>query len=255
VLDAVEPGANGQQEWFGADGLARIEAMEQWHFWFVGRRARLDRLLGDFLATPRTILDVGCGTGSMLERLDGRHRLAGVDLRLDGLNRAAARTDGALLVHADAADLPFRDGVFDLVLLLDVLEHMDDRAALREARRVLRPGGLAAIIVPALPWLWSGRDRVAVHLRRYTRTSLATTVRDAGLDVASLGYFQFLLFPLFAGARLLRRGADGPAGLEETPPRALNTALSAVNRFEAALAQRVRLPFGSSLVALARKPL
>ena len=143
VLEALDPAGNGQPQQFGPDRLARIEAMGQWHFWFAGRRARLDRLLGELLRTPRTILDVGCGTGLMLELLDRRHRLVGTDLLLEGLSLAATRNPDALLVRADATDLPFQENAFDLILLLDVLEHLDDTLALREARRVLRPGGLA----------------------------------------------------------------------------------------------------------------
>jgi len=254
VLEALDPAGNGQPQQFGPDRLARIEAMGQWHFWFAGRRARLDRLLGELLRTPRTILDVGCGTGLMLELLDRRHRLVGTDLLLEGLSLAATRNPDALLVRADATDLPFQENAFDLILLLDVLEHLDDTLALREARRVLRPGGLAAITVPALPWLCSGRDRAAGHLRRYTRASLTGAVTDAGLELDSVAYFQFLLFPLVLASRALRRRADAPAELEEAPPRPVNAVLSAVNRFEAALTAEVSVPVGSSLVALCRKP-
>jgi SAM-dependent methyltransferase len=254
ALDALEPASNGLPERFGPDRLERIEAMGQRHFWFAGRRARVERLLQDFLRTPRTIHDIGCGTGLTLRTFDRKHRLAGTDRLLEGVERAAERNPDALLVRADVADLPFRDGAFDLVLLLDVIEHVDDGAALAEARRVLRRAGLAAITVPALPWLWSGRDRAAGHLRRYTRASLAGAIEGAGLEVRSLGYYQFLLFPLVAGARLVRRGSDSPAELEETPPGALNTILSRVNSFEATLAAKVPVPFGSSLVALCSRP-
>jgi SAM-dependent methyltransferase len=251
-IDAV--GSARQVEGFSLDRLERIRDMERWHFWFAGRRARLDRLLRRQLATPRLILDVGCGTGLMLELLGRQHRVVGTDLRGEGLRELAERDPTAWLVRADATMLPFRDEVFDLVLLLDVLEHLPDGVVLAEVRRVLRPGGLLAVTVPALPGLWSGRDRAAGHLRRYTRRGLERLLLDGGLEVEALGFYQFFLLPLMVLTRLISRSKDRPADLEERPPPRLNRLLAAVNRFEAALADRVPMPVGSSLLALARKP-
>lgn len=252
LLDAAGPQA--EPAGFPLERLERIREMERWHFWFAGRRARLDRLLRAYLATPRLVLDVGCGTGLTLEQLAGPHRVVGTDLRDEGLRALRERDEGAWVVRADATALPFRDGVFDLVLLLDVLEHVPDAAALAEARRVARPGGLVAVSVPALPRLWSGRDRAAGHLRRYTRRGLERLLRDGGLAVEALGYYQFFLLPLVVLSRLSNRSSDRPVELEERPPRALNRVFTAINRAEAALADIVPPPLGSSLIAVARRP-
>jgi SAM-dependent methyltransferase len=232
--------------------LARIGELEGWHFWFAGRRVLVERLLERSVPPGEPVLDVGCGTGSMVRSLGERgYRVAGLDLVLPRLHVSGdGRLPAARLMQGSATAVPVRDASVSGVLLLDVLEHVDDRAALLEVSRVLRPGGAAVITVPAMPFLWSHRDVAAGHLRRYTRASLVRAVREAGLRLEELRFYQFLLFPLVLASRLLGRRPES----EEHPPPRLNRALSAVARAEARWGDRVRWPWGSSLVAVARKP-
>lgn len=237
---------------FTSERLAQLARMEQWHFWFVGRRALVDGLLDRHGIGPELrILDLGCGTGLMLRRLEARGcQVVGVDMRPEGLRHLAATSP---VVQADATRLPFTADSFDALLLLDIVEHVDDRALLAEVRRVLRPGGVAVLTVPAFPWLWSYRDQAAGHLRRYTRRRLVDTLAQAGLVVREVRYYQFFLFPAVVLARWLGRRGAAVRDAEERPGGALNAVLARLNHMEARLGRYVPWPWGSSLAALCVK--
>lgn len=174
----------------------------------------------------------------------------------DPAARAIAGTRSGLAVRAGAlpADLPVPDGAYDLVALLDVLEHVEeDRASLAALGRKLAPGGRLLITVPAMPWLWSSHDEAHHHKRRYTRTGLGGTIAAAGLEVEQIGYFNALLFPLAVATRVLKAAVGGRAGDDELPPRPVNALLHAVFASERHLIGRASLPFGLSLFAIARR--
>jgi len=249
---SAEPGTGDLR--FDGARLAKIRELEAWHFWFVGRRELVRGLLARHLGpAPQRLLDVGCGTGHLAgELLAAGHRVTAVDRLPEALAAARADTRDVGLLRADAGRLPLRSGAFDAVTMLDVLEHVDDAAALVELRRVLRPGGVLVLTVPAAPWLWSHRDRAAGHLRRYTRKSLAAALAAGGFEPLELGPYQCALFPVVAASRLLGRRGPGLRDAEERPPALLNTALAWINRREAALGP-ARLPFGSSLAAACRR--
>jgi SAM-dependent methyltransferase len=175
----------------------------------------------------------------------------GVDALPDAVERARRTCPEARVELADVTALPFEPGSFDGAVLLDVLEHVDDRRALAEVARVLRPGGFVAVSVPACPRLWSRRDELAGHLRRYTRERLVSRLAEAGLAVEKLTYYQLVLFPLFALTRVLARMWPAWVEREERIPSRLDRVLAALNRAEARLAAWVSLPYGSSLVAIA----
>jgi len=229
--------------------------MEQWHFWFVGRRALVDRLAHQYLDRDvHRVFDLGCGTGLTVELLRRRgYTVVGMDQRPEGLRSARGRTPEGLLVQGEAIRLPFASSCLDAVFILDVLEHVDDRAALVEVRRVLRPFGQVILTVPAFPQLWSYRDEAAGHRRRYTRAQLARLLEESGLLPETVRYYQFLLFPLVVLFRLAGRKSALPRDLEERPLPALNALMSLINRFEIALGAVVRWPWGSSLSAVCRK--
>jgi SAM-dependent methyltransferase len=236
------------------DRLARLAELEGRHFWFAGRAALVGELLRATLLEPATVLDAGCGNGRLLAALaaDG-HRAIGVDLLADGLDRARRWAPGACVARASVDRLPFADMAFDAVVLLDVLEHVDDRAALAEVRRVLRRRGALIVSVPAGPWLWSYRDEDAGHLRRYSRAGLRGLLADEGFGVERLRSYQALLLPVLAVARLRGRRSPALRDLEERPPPLVNGALGRVTSAELALGRVLPLPWGSSIVAMAGK--
>lgn len=240
---------------FSVERLSRLARLERGHFWFVGRRELVKRLLRKYLGKKgRLVLDLGCGTGLMLEILIRQgHRVVGLDRLRQGLYATRQALPVSWLLQAEATQLPFQENVFDTVLLLDVLEHADDRALLAEIQRVLQAGGWAVIAVPAMPWLWSYRDAAAGHLRRYTRQQLLRVLTDAQLQVQETHYYQCLLFPLLVLSRLFGRRSPRLRDFEEQPPRILNAVMTWMNRLETRLSDTIPWPWGSSLVVICRK--
>jgi SAM-dependent methyltransferase len=201
----------------------RTLAAEDGHWWYRGRRAivldAVRRALAEGASRPR-ILDAGCGGGAVLAELALLGPAVGLEPSPASRERALAR-GVAEVVDGDLARLPFADREFDLVTALDVLEHLDDdRGALAELRRVVRPGGALVVTVPAHPRLWSSHDELNHHRRRYTSGTLRAVAAGGGWEVDRLTHFNSLLLPVAAVARRLDRG-DGL----EIPPAPLNRAL------------------------------
>lgn len=229
-----------------------LASLERGHFWTRTRRDLVLALLESHLEPGDDVLDAGCGTGMLLRELERRgYRAAGIDVLPPPAQQA--ETDGDPRVEiGDVEALPFPDDSFDCVLLLDVLEHVDDRRALAEAARVLRPAGLLLVAVPACPRLWSRRDVLAGHRRRYTRRALCALLVEAGFTPVHVTHFQFLLFPLFALVRILGRTSDHWVEREERVPPLIGQLLEVVNRLETQLTPRVRWPWGTSVIVVAQ---
>ena len=241
---------------FSPARLGRLAEIERRHFWFVARRRLLDALLKTTVpGGSARALDVGCGTGANAAVLRSHVRgVVGLDFRPEGIATARRQHCGdASFVRGEAARLPFADRAFDVVTVLDVLEHVDDEAALEEIVRVLRPGGAIIVSVPAMPWLWSYRDIDAGHRRRYARRGLLRLLRKSRLQVHRLNYFQCLLFPLVL-TRVVSRKSRAARDREDAPAPIVNSVLSWISQIEVRLSQVVTWPFGSSLVAVCRKP-
>ncbi len=238
---------------------ARMHALEDWYWWFVARRQAAAQFLRDHAPPdqPLHVLDAGCGTGGMLE-LYGKWPdviATGADLSPDAL--AFSRSRGhTRLVNADLGLLPFRTGTFSAVTALDVIEHIaDDGRAIREISRVLRPGGILVASVPAYQFLWGPHDEALHHQRRYTAVEFRTLVQAAGLRVEKQTYLLAALFPIAAGLRLAtrRRKLDGGALLPRVP-HLVNRALIGLQAVELSLARHTSLPFGLTVLTVARKP-
>jgi SAM-dependent methyltransferase len=239
----------------------RYYELEDRHWWFVGRRQILLGLLEQHLEdrADLRLLDFGCGTGTMAGHLGRFGAVTAVDADTEAV--AFCRQRGLTDVrHLDGSQLPFGEGEFDVATSFDVLEHIeDDFAALRELRRVLRPGGTFLCGVPAFPFLWGRQDEISHHFRRYVRPELRARLEDAGFDVLRASYFNSILFPAIAAVRVWRRvlPADGngkplQSDFEMGPPW-LNAALARVFATEAALVRARDLPYGVSLVALCER--
>ena len=242
---------------------AQMYRLEDTHWWFTARRNliffALEHLLREGAGRagdkPLRLLDVGCGTGAMLDRLRPLGHIVGLDM--EPLALEFCRTRGHReLVRASATALPFADNSFDFVVATDVLEHIpDDAAAAREIRRVLAPGGSVLITVPAYQSLWSGHDIALMHQRRYRGREMRRLLTAAGLRVTRLTYTVSALFPLvwmIRRAQRLRPSREPRADAVPTPT-ALNHLLRAWLDMESRLALRFRLSFGLTVFAVARK--
>jgi SAM-dependent methyltransferase len=239
------------------DEYARMFEAEERQWWYAGMRAISLGLLERALPARSglRILDAGCGTGNNLVHFARFGRPVGLDLSEDALrfcrSRGVAAAGGSLL------QLPFPGATFDCVTSFDVLYHAwvtDDGAAVHELARVLRPGGLLLVRVPALKILWGAHD-AAVHSRhRYTTGEVRVLLEAAGLEVVRLSYANTLLFPLL----LLRRGLDRLLHRSGSDvgflPAPLEWAFRHLLLLEARLIRTVSLPIGASVFALARKP-
>jgi ubiquinone/menaquinone biosynthesis C-methylase UbiE len=244
-----------------SDLLELTANAEATHFWFHGFRGYVAPAIRQIADGRRNlqILDCGCGTGYNLRHLLQPYgRTFGFDYNSDAIRRA--RTLGRPLVRADIQRIPFSANTFDLATSFDVVQSVpDDRAALRDMARVLKPGGFVVVNVTALDALRGDHSDVWGELRRYTRERAAALVRDAGLEPTRISYLFGSLVPLMLAVRRtqsMRRRYRTPTGDEDlTVPSALvNVALTALVRVEVALARRITMPFGSSLLIVARKP-
>jgi SAM-dependent methyltransferase len=238
-----------------------MHRLERDHWWFRGKRAAIAALLDRAGAAPPDprdlVVDVGCGTGAILERFGAGATAVGIDDHEDALGYAREKS-GALLVRSDARALPFCAGSVDRIFLLDVAEHVpEDAAVFAEVRRVLKPTGLAVVHVPAHPRMWSPHDEAMHHVRRYTRAELEARIAEAGLAPVLLTYtFGALLLPAAAVRAWKRRSAGRESAGERADfgvaPAWMNRMLAGWQRIEAAWLAHANLPLGVSLAAVLR---
>ncbi len=227
--------------------------IENTHWWFTARRKILITYLLHRVDTSHRLrlLDVGCGTGAILVEASRYFDAYGTDASPRAIEFCRKRGLSHLFTGSLDA-LPGTDR-FDVITLLDVIEHMDDdRGALRQAAGRLNKGGAILVTVPAYPWLWSSHDEVNQHRRRYTRTTLASAVRAAGFRIHHLTYFNTLLFPLAVLRRLFAK-ATGKQEADDfrVPGRPVNTALAGIFSVEQYVIPRATLPFGLSILCWA----
>jgi len=232
---------------------------EEDHFWYHGFRSYLHPVFAQVAAgrTNLRVLDCGCGTGHNLRTLGQYGVSFGLDLSEGGL--ALARDAGRPLVRADTAVVPFRSDSFDLVTSFDMMQCIPtDREAVREMARVVKPGGAVVISMAALPILHGDHSEVWREYRRYTRATARALAEQAGLRVERVSYMFASLVPLMVVTRGVQRLTRPYRALRDDtditiPPGPVNAALSGVLRAEAALARRLEMPTGSSLLVVARK--
>jgi SAM-dependent methyltransferase len=242
-----------------SDLYEEFAAVERDHWWFQGRRAIvedvLDRWLPPSSSSPRKILDIGCGTGEMLEMLTRFGDVVAMDASEAAVAHCRRRFGDTVNVTTGVVpdDLPVGPS-FDLVSAFDVIEHLDDDAdALQRLRSVLMPGGTIIVTVPAFQSLWSVHDDRNQHRRRYNAPLLTTRLVDAGFTVRFMSYFNSLMFPAIAAVRLIQRlqTTERATSNVALPPRPVNAGLRRAFAAERALLRRGRLPFGTSIVAVA----
>ncbi len=199
--------------------LEAIHAAEESHWWFRARRRILLAILRSRLPEAARLLDVGCGTGYLLEAAQEYWDVHGLDFAEEAV--AFCRARGLISVRrASVETLAELEGrSFDCVSFCDVIEHLDDDiGALRAADSLLRPAGVVLVTVPAYQWLWSPRDVLHHHRRRYTKASLTRAIVDAGLQPEFVTYFNSYLFPLAAVSRLVDRALKLRGSEQVHPP-------------------------------------
>lgn len=237
--------------------------LENSYWWFVGRHHLALTFLKEKYGERQDlkILDIGCGTGAMSQKLEAFGEVTSADfspLALDFCRRRGL----SHVCQADAMNLPFDDASFDVVVALDILEHLpDDEAALRHFCRVLKGGGFVIATVPAYPSLWSSHDVALMHYRRYVAREVRERFVAAGLTITRLSYAMTLLYPVVWLARRASIFKTKRAGKTDVEPKAslvavpkfVNRLLVGLLAVENALIRCIRLPFGLSVFCLAQK--
>lgn len=232
------------------DRMAEIDGA---HWWFTARRQILADLIKRRVAPPShaRILEIGCGTGSNIELLKAFGNVEAIEPDEAARQLAAARS-GVPVIGGLLPDVPLEDGAYDLIVLLDVLEHIpDDRGALMALHSKLKAGGKLFLTVPAFEWLWSAHDVAHHHQRRYTAARLRTVIEASGYRIRYKSYFNTILFPLIVAFRAAGKIAGRDQGDDAMPPRPLNAVLARLFAAERGWVSRIGFPFGVSLAVVA----
>ncbi|MBD2015733.1 class I SAM-dependent methyltransferase [Microcoleus sp. FACHB-53] len=236
-----------------------IEAkVAAYHWWFVGRRHLLSKLLKQ-LALPKdaSILDVGTGTGSNLSVLRelGYTAVKGIDSSIEAIHYCHEKGFKNVTL-GDIGNLPFPDGTFQLVLATDVIEHIDnDLAALSEIRRVLASEGRAIVTVPAFKILWGTQDEVSHHKRRYLKKELLGKAKNVGFNCLNIFYFNYILFlPILAARSVIKLLKLGVKNENSINNDFLNNLFKVIFTFDVMSSPTLSPPFGVSILALLDKP-
>ncbi|OGW69518.1 MAG: methyltransferase [Nitrospirae bacterium RIFCSPLOWO2_01_FULL_62_17] len=244
---------------FQADYFGQLAAREAGHFWFRSRNRLVCWALRRYFPAMQTFLEVGCGTGFVLSGIRREFpelRLHGSEIFSDGLAFAGQRLPGVALFQMDARRIPFADE-FDVIGAFDVLEHVeDDAAVLQQMFQAVTPGGGIVLTVPQHRWLWSAVDDYSFHKRRYGRDALLEKIQRAGFQVLRVTSFVFLLLPMLLLSRLWRVGSSAGSDplAEYKIPSWVNTVFeSALDLERCLIATGLSLPAGGSLLVVARR--
>jgi SAM-dependent methyltransferase len=245
----------------GFEVTAEVEAKS---FWCRSRNRILRRLVERFADRSRELamLEIGCGIGGVIAGLREMRnlRITGSEIYVQGLRYARSRFPDVDFIQIDATAMPFRNA-FDIVGAFDVLEHIQaDERAIRGVHGALRSGGLFLVTVPQYQWLWSTLDEIVQHKRRYSRSEMRAKLEASGFDVVFCSSFVTTLFPAMAASRLVARTRARQPDVKEafaaevTLPPAANRLCDWIMRIdELALRAGISLPFGGSLLVVARK--
>lgn len=226
-------------------------ALYERHWWWRAREVVLLRTLSEVCPPGgrARILDVGCGDGLFFGHLSAFGEVHGVEPDASLVTRNGPHAARIHLGPFDASYAPAEP--FDVVLMLDVLEHLQDApAAMQQVTRLLRSGGRFVVTVPAFMALWTHHDDINCHFVRYTKSTFAALLEDKPLRVDDWRYF----FHWTAVAKWVVHWCERLLPVESAPERVpnpvVNRTLYAISRAEEELIGRLRLPFGSSLLVV-----
>jgi SAM-dependent methyltransferase len=228
-----------------------MSSHEDHHWWFVGRRAVISAMLERIPMTQGAkVLEAGCGTGGNLYLLSQRGEVSAFEPHDEARDLAKAKyPDQAIHDGELPFAIPFQPATFDLVVALDVLEHVeDDEGSLRSLVAMARPGGRILVTVPAIQSLWGSHDRRLHHVRRYDAARLKRICAASGASTEFMTYFNTLLAPIAIAYRVGERLSGRNLGNQErTPPAPINQALARTFSLERQVVRRRSIPFGLSL--------
>lgn len=230
--------------------------LEDKHWWHISKRKIVRDLLFQNISSSKKlkILDVGCGAGRNLEELKNLGETFGIDSSKEAILFCKKRgLKSIILSKAEATK--FQSSEFDIVMLLDVLEHTDDEKTLKEVYRILKPGGILLLTVPAFPWLWSKWDEVLHHKRRYTKKSISELLKHYSFNILKISYMlSFLVVPAFM-IRLIksRFSTNNYSSDFKINSGIINTFLLFITKVEKFFILKLSIPFGTSLICVAKK--
>lgn len=238
----------------------KTDELENRYWWYIGRRFVFDKILDRFFETKpdSVIADIGCGTGGNIPTLQKHGRVYGLDISEKALEYCSKKgyTNVKLMPGVPATGLDNES--VDLITMFDVLEHINqDEEALREYYRVLKPGGMYFLTVPAFKLLWSELDEHLHHFRRYKKGELELKLKRAGFEIVKSSYLFFFTFPLVFLYRVIGNFQEKrfhPQFTYTEFPKPINWLLISFSKIESFLLRVLNLPFGSSVICLARKP-
>jgi SAM-dependent methyltransferase len=238
----------------------KMNRLEHEHWWFVSRRCIIETVLRSHVKSigPHSkILDAGCGTGGNLDLLSSLScDVTGLEMDPDAAEIARSKSGKAVYIGSLPDQIPFADESFDLIVLLDVLEHIeDDIGTLAALTAKLKPGGNLLITVPAFSFLWSGHDEAHHHKRRYKLNELVRKMHHCNLHPKYASYFNTWLFPMIALVRIMQNRLPFLKKTDDLsmPSPLLNKLLTEAMSSEKHILMRGKLPFGVSIMAIGQK--
>jgi len=256
---SFSPEMAAASEGYDAIFFAQLSSLEAKNFWFRSRNHLIIWALKRYFPKVQTFLEIGCGTGFVLSGIEHAYpqlTLFGSEVLVTGLGFAAQRLSKATLFQMDARAIPFVDE-FDVIGAFDVIEHIqEDVKVLEQMHQAIQPGGGIILTVPQHPWLWSERDDIGHHVRRYQAQELKMKVEQAGFKVVRMTSFVSLLLPIMLLSRLRSQSADSTYDVmaELKVGRWMNALLEGILTLERTVIQSGgNFPAGGSLLLIAEK--
>lgn len=230
-------------------------SLEESHWWHISKRRIIRNLMNRYLnlKNPR-ILDIGCGTGKNIEELKDLGKIYGLDSSKEALKFCKKRGLNNL-IFGSAEKTTLKNESFDLIMLLDVLEHTNDNKTLDETYRILKKEGIIILTVPAFSWLWSNWDVVLHHRRRYTTKNLTQILKQKNFEIIKISYmYSFLVLPAFIIRKIKSFFSKEDYSSDfKISSSFTNHLLNFISQLESFFILTTNIPFGTSIIAVARK--